>query len=256
MTVAAALLALQAGVPHPRLAMVTATVLASQLAVGWSNDALDAGRDTATGRTDKPIPAGAVPRRAVAVAASLAALATVWLAAAGGVPAGPVALLGLLSGLLYNWPLKATPLSVVPYAVSFAALPAFVAFSRPGAPPPAGWLVAAAGLLGAGAHFANALPDLDDDVRTGVRGLPHRLGRTASLAAAAGLLLAATAVLALAPPGRPTWPGLTALGAAAVVLPVGWYAARGQPGSRVAFRAVLVVALIDAALLLGMGVHR
>src|SRR6185312_7469639 len=134
------------------------------------------------------------------------------------------ALIALASALLYNWPLKATPASVVPYAVSFAALPAFVVLGLPGAPRPPAWLVLAGMLLGAGAHFANTLPDLADDARTGVRGLPHRLGPAGSRLAAAVLLLSATAALAFGPPGSPSWVGIAALLAAAVVLPVGAYA--------------------------------
>jgi 4-hydroxybenzoate polyprenyltransferase len=115
----------------------------------------------------------------------------------------------------------------------------------------------AGALLGAGAHFANVLPDLDDDARTGVRGLPHLLGPGGSRLAAAGLLLAATTVLVLGPPGAPSWAGLAAVVAAVGVLLVGGYA--GRPGVRrrgrpvVAFRAVMVVAVIDVALLVVSG---
>ena len=43
------------------------------------------------------------------------------------------------------------------------------------------WVIAAGALLGTGAHFANVLPDLEDDRRTGVRGLGHRIGRIPSI---------------------------------------------------------------------------
>ena len=233
--------------------IVAATIAASQFCIGWSNDAIDASRDAAVGRRGKPVASGEVSRRAVVVAAVLAGLAMLGLAALSGWIAGAVITLGLVSGLLYNWPLKGTAFSVVPYAVSFAALPAFVVLGRPGAPTPPWWLLAAGALLGSGAHFANALPDLVDDTRTGVRGLPHRLGPAGSRIAAAALLLAATAVLAFAPPGRGGWFGPLAFLAAAVVLPIGWYAERRVDGSRAAFRAVMVVALIDVGLFLAAG---
>jgi 4-hydroxybenzoate polyprenyltransferase len=163
--------------------------------------------------------------------------------------------IALVSALGYDWPLKLTPLSVLPYAVSFAALPAFVVLAVPASPPL--WLIATGGLLGAGAHFANVLPDLADDAATGVRGLPHRLGAAGSALAAAGLLLAATVVLVLGRPGAPSWPGLVALLAAAVALPAGWYADRRGPaggGRPVAlFRAFQAVAVVDVALLLFAG---
>ncbi|MEH1099731.1 UbiA family prenyltransferase [Micromonospora sp. CPCC 205561] len=242
--------------PAGMLAVVLA-VAASQLAVGWANDALDADRDATVGRTDKPVAAGAVSRRATAVAAAVAALATPALALATGPAAALCATLGLVSALLYDWPLKSTPVSVLPYAVSFGALPAFVVLALPGGVLPPGWLVAAAACLGAGAHFANVLPDLADDARTGVRGLPHRLGPAGSRAAAAALLLGATVTLALGPPGPPSGVGVAAVATAVVVPPLSWYGGRAaaRRGGRqvAAFRAVMLVALIDVVLLVTSG---
>ncbi|MGN9910750.1 UbiA family prenyltransferase [Phytohabitans sp. LJ34] len=256
-TVAATLLAIGAGHSAAGAALVGLTVLATQLAVGWTNDWLDAERDRAVGRTDKPLAAGAVSRRAVGIAGLLAAAATPLLGLASGLPAAVTITAALVSALLYNWPLKFTPASVVPYAFSFAALPAFVILALPDAPRPPLWIVTAGGLLGAGAHFANVLPDLDDDERTGVRGLPHRIGPVWSRAAAAGLLFAATVTLVFGPPGRPSWYGIAAVAAAVVVLPAGWYAGRlaSSRGARpvAVFRAVLVVALIDVLLLVTSG---
>jgi 4-hydroxybenzoate polyprenyltransferase len=251
-TTVAALLALTSGRGPGGALAVAGAVLSSQLAVGWCNDAIDAVRDAAVGRRDKPIVAGTVSRRTVAVAAAVAAALTVPLALVSGLGPGAVATVGLASALLYNWPLKSTAVSVLPYAVSFAALPAFVVL---GVSRPPWWLVAAGALLGAGAHFANVLPDLDDDARTGVRGLPHRMGGRASAAAAGGLLFAATATLAFGPPGPPSWAGISAFAVAAVVLVVGGYVARRRPASRAAFRSVLVVAVLDVALLMSAGLR-
>ncbi|HYN96042.1 MAG TPA: UbiA family prenyltransferase, partial [Pilimelia sp.] len=181
-TAVAALLAVGVGLGPAGVVAVAAAVLSSQLAVGWVNDWLDAGRDAAAGRTDKPAATGAISRRAVGVAGLVAALATVPLAFASGAAAGVALTAALVSALLYDWPLKFTAASVLPYLFSFAALPAFVVLAAPGAPRPPAWLLAAGGLLGGGAHFANALPDLGDDARTGVRGLPHRLGAAGSRA--------------------------------------------------------------------------
>ncbi|MFG2055410.1 UbiA family prenyltransferase [Micromonospora sp. NPDC048930] len=256
-TVVAGLLATGVGHRPTGIAVVVLTVLASQLAVGWSNDLIDADRDATVGRTDKPAATGAVRRRTLARATVAAAVATPLVALAGGGPAALCAALGLLSALLYNWPLKSTPVSVLPYAVSFGALPAFVVLALPGAPAPPVWLVAAAACLGAGAHFANVLPDLADDARTGVRGLPHRLGPAGSRVAAAALLLAATVTLVAGPPGPPSWAGRSAVAAAAVVPLLGWYAGRAtaRTGGRpvAAFRAVMLVALIDVVLLVANG---
>ncbi|MEV1329521.1 UbiA family prenyltransferase [Micromonospora costi] len=256
-TVVAGLLAVGVGHRPGGVAAVVLAVLASQLAVGWANDALDADRDAAVGRTDKPIPAGAAGRRTVAVGAVVAALATPALALATNATAAFWVTLGLVSALLYDWPLKSSPMSVLPYAVSFGSLPAFVVLALPGAPAPPVWLIAAGACLGAGAHFANVLPDLADDARTGVRGLPHRLGAAGSRAAAAALLLAATGTLVFGPPGPPSVVGLAAVLAAVVVPPVSWYGGRAatRAGRRpvAAFRAVMLVALIDVVLLVTSG---
>ena len=140
---------------------------------------------------------------------------------------------------------------MLPYAVSFGLLPAFITAGLPGQPI-VGWLVAAGSLLGAAAHFANVLPDIEDDLRTGVRGLPQRLGPDRSRVAAAALLIAASVVLAVGPPGPP---GLLGVGAVAVAVGCGCGAALlgRRPGSRAAFLGVLVVAGVDVALLLASG---
>jgi protoheme IX farnesyltransferase len=252
-TTIAGLLAWGVGHRPAGIVSVAATVLATQLAVGWTNDWLDADRDARVGRADKPIPGAAVGRGTVGTAGLLAAAATPALGLTTNAAAALWITLALISALLYNWPLKFTPVSVLPYAFSFGTLPAFVVLALPGAPTPPAWLVAAGALLGAGAHFANVLPDLADDARTGVRGLPHRVGPVWSRVAAAGLLLAATTVLVLGPPGAPTWAGVAAIGAAAVVLPVGWYAGHRQDRPVAIFRAVMLVALIDVALLVSSG---
>ena len=249
-TVVAGLLALVVGRGPVGAVAVAVTLAASQLCVGWTNDWLDAERDRAVGRPDKPVAAGRISRRVVGVAAVIAGLAVVPLALLSGVPAAAVATLGLLSGLSYDWPLKFTALSPLPYLVSFGVLPAFVVFGKPATPP--WWMIVAAALLGGGAHFVNVLPDLADDARTGVRGLPQRLGWTGSWLVGGALLLSATAVLVFGPHGAPSWVGVAILVAAAAILPIGWYLSR-RPGSRAPFRAVLLVALADVVLLLISG---
>jgi protoheme IX farnesyltransferase len=253
-TVAMTLLAIGVGHRGWSIVGVAAAVAATQLSVGWVNDWLDADRDRVAGRRDKPVASGEVSRRTVGIAGLISSLAIPFLGLPFGLPATVCITLVGVFALLYDWPLKSTVLSVLPYLVAFALLPAFVVVSLPGHPAPPAWLVAAGGLLGGGAHFANVLPDLADDAATGVRGLPHRIGAAWSQVAAAGLLLAATLTLVFGPPGPPSWAGLVAAGAAVVVLPIGWYAARRMRGRPVAmFRAVIVVALIDIVLLIFSG---
>ncbi|XVV12376.1 UbiA family prenyltransferase [Actinoplanes sp. CA-131856] len=253
-TVAMTLLAIGAGHRGWAILGVFLAVGATQLSVGWVNDWLDADRDRRAGRGDKPVASGAVSRRTVGTAGLIASLAIPLL----GLPFGlwPTVLISLVGvfALLYDWPLKSTVFSVVPYLVAFGLLPAFVVVALPGHPAPPAWLVAAGALLGGGAHFANVLPDLADDAETGVRGLPHVLGATGSAVAAAVLLLAATLTLVFGPAGPPSWAGWAAACASVVVLPLGWYAMTRASGRAVAmFRAVIVVALIDVLLLIFSG---
>lgn len=244
-------LAVTSGRSAAGVVLVALAVLTGQLSIGWLNDALDAGRDAAVGRTDKPVVAGAVSARAVRGAALVAAVVCVPLSLASGLVAGGVHLVAVAAGWAYDLGLKSTRWSVLPYVVCFGLLPAFVVLGLPGAPLPPWWLAAGGALLGAGAHFANVLPDLDDDAVTGVRGLPHRLGAAGSRVAAAGLMLAATVVLALGAPVPPRL-AVSMPAVAAVILAAGLWAGR-VPGSRAPFRAVLVVAAIAVGLLVAAG---
>ncbi|WP_344746314.1 UbiA family prenyltransferase [Streptosporangium vulgare] len=175
-TVLVTALAVASGRDAAGCALVAAAVLAGQLSIGWCNDAVDAARDAAAGRTGKPVASGAVGVRTV-WAAALAALALcVPLSLASGPAAGAVHLTGVAAAWAYDLGLKATALSWLPYAVGFGSLPGFVTLGLPGHPWPAWWAVTAAALLGCGAHLANVLPDIPADLAGGVRGWPQRLG--------------------------------------------------------------------------------
>lgn len=234
------------------LLMTGAVVLAGQLSVGWLNDLVDADRDAEVGRTGKPVAAGEISRQAVLVAVLLSASTAVVLSLPFGVLATTAHVIALVSAWAYDLGLKTGPLSVLPYAVSFGLLPAFVVLGLPETPMPRPGLVLAAALLGSAAHFANALPDLVDDVATGVRGLPHRIGPARSAVVAAGSVLAASILLVTGPVGALSGVGWVTLPTVAFVLAVGFLLSR-RPGSRAAFHAVMLVALIDVALLLGAG---
>ena len=58
------LVGIAAGVDAATLAGVGIVVMLGQLSIGWSNDVIDAERDRAAGRTDKPIARGEVSARA------------------------------------------------------------------------------------------------------------------------------------------------------------------------------------------------
>lgn len=234
-----------------RCLLVAAAVLTGQLSVGWSNDAVDAVRDTTARRRTKPVVAGTVSVTAVRRAAITALALCVPLSLAYGPLAGTVHLIGVAAAWTYNLRLKATPLSWLPYAVGFAALPAFVSLGLAGRPWPAWWVVASAALLGVGAHLANVLPDITADLATGVHGWPQRLGPTRARLLLPLPLVTATALLALARPGPVGIAGATVL-AVALIVAVG-SALLGHRWPRLPFLGAIGIAAADVALLLQQG---
>lgn len=232
-------------------AWVAAALLSGQLSVGWSNDWIDAGRDQRSGRPDKPAARGELSPAQLRAAALTALAACVPLSLAMGWRPGAAHLVAVAAAWAYNARLKSTVASFAPYALAFGLIPSIVTLGLPGSPWAPAWATVAGALLGVGAHLANVLPDLADDAATGVRGLPHRLGATGCAVLSAVLLLAATATLVVGP-GRIGAMGGTALVVAALITGAGLSRAR-RPGSRAAFRAVLVVAGLDVALLVTHG---
>ena len=89
-------------------------VLAGQLSTGWSNDWFDAARDTAAGRSDKPIVAGTVDVATVRAAALGALVVCVPLSLLSGWRAATVHLVAVASAWACNAGLKATPASPSP----------------------------------------------------------------------------------------------------------------------------------------------
>jgi 4-hydroxybenzoate polyprenyltransferase len=248
-TTVATLLAVGTGMPGGRVVLVCAAVLAGQASIGWSNDWLDADRDRAVARADKPVVQGAVRPPVLRSAALVAAAIAVVLSLLLGVVPGLLLLVLVASGWAYNAGLKRTAASVVPYVTGFGALPAGVVAAAPGTPVAPWWLITAGGALGAAAHLANVAPDLEDDLATGIRGLPHRLGARTSAVTAALLLGAASLVLVLGPQGPPTvagWAGLVVAVPAVVVAAL----AGSARWRRLAFPAVMLLTVVDVVLLL------
>ncbi len=248
-TLFAAALAAGVGSPAATTLGVLLAVLTGQLSVGWSNDWIDASRDVVVGRTDKPVATGAVSVATVRRAALGAAAACVVLSFALGWRAGLTHVAAVAVAWAYNARLKSTPWSWLPYAVSFGLLTCVVTLALPGADVPPGWAVAAAALLGVGAHLANVLPDLEDDAATGVRGLGHRLGRTRTGLLAPVVLIGATGVVVAGPRGAPApgaWLGAVVASALAVTAVV---VALRRTRSRVPFTAAIGVAAVDVVLL-------
>ncbi|WP_114589041.1 UbiA family prenyltransferase [Microbacterium arborescens] len=195
-TALALALGLAAGLEPWRLAVLVASVLFGQLSIGISNDAIDRERDRAVGRTDKPLVRGEVSNRAAWIAAGGSAVIALALSAVLGWGMLLAHAVTIVSAWSYNLGLKSTPVSVVPFLVSFGLFPSLATLSSPDPTLAAPFAAVAGAALGAAVHLTNVLPDLDDDRDTGVRGLPHRLGAPVSIIiAVAGIVVAAIAVL-------------------------------------------------------------
>ena len=245
-TIVTVVLSIAVGLEPWRVSLLGVAMLFDQLSVGFSNDWIDASRDRAVGRTDKPVARGDIPVGVIRWSAWICAV----LALALTLPLGPWALLAhgvaLLSAWHYNAWLKNTPFSVLPFALSFGLLPSIVTLSLASPTLPAWWATGAGALLGVAAHFSNVLPDLDADRATGVRGLPHRVGPRVSGVVIALSLAAASALLLIGSPDMVHWLGLAAgisIAIACVVLVL-----RGRV-SRLLFRLIIVAALLDVVLL-------
>ena len=238
-------LAALAHLPMGRGVLLTATVFTGQLSIGWSNDYLDAERDRAVRRSDKPVAAGAVTPRMTVVATVAAVILTLTLSALLGWRGGSASVVTVLCGWLYNLGLKSTVLSWLPYAIAVGLLPAVATLSAEPSRWPAVWALAAGALLGVAAHLANVLPDLRDDIATGVRGLPHRLGARGTALTAAALLLAASAVILFGPAGQPGPWGWAAFLAATLLAGIAVNTAYRDPSSRRFFLATILIGALN-----------
>ncbi|MCP2635584.1 UbiA family prenyltransferase [Microbacterium sp. HD4P20] len=250
-------LGLSIGLEAWRLALLTVSVFAGQLSIGISNDALDAARDRAVGRADKPLARGDVSLRVAWVAASVCLTLALVLSVPLGWRMLAAHALTLGSAWAYNAGLKSTPLSIVPFLVSFGVFPSLATLSALEPAFAAGWAWIAGAVLGAAVHLTNVLPDLDDDASTGVRGLPHRLGARASAVVAALAVMGGAVAVLLGPAG----------GDVSAVPPISWVFFAGvvfvavltvvraavRPPSRALFRLVMLAALLLAAQLVASG---
>jgi 4-hydroxybenzoate polyprenyltransferase len=163
-------------------------VFTGQLVVGWSNDLYDFDDDLKHQRRKKPLVSGLITKEYLQkwlrfmvpfsfVANLLGPL---------GIKGGSVYMLGTACGVAYNFYFKFSALSPLPYAIAFAALPSSVAISKDVNPPL--WMLLGGALFGMAAHFINVIKDMDQDQASGIKGLPQRLGKAKSIAAAVVLI--------------------------------------------------------------------
>src|SRR5215218_4257974 len=227
--------------PRPgRLALLAAMLAGNQYAAGALNDAVDAPADAAAGR-GKPIQRGAISRRAVALLAVAAGVASLGFGLALSPATFALAVVGLACAWSYDLWLKGTVWSALPFAVAVPVVPLFGYGAAGRFPAVLWWAWPIGALLAVATHLADALPDVERDRATGVRGLATRLGVGRAAAVAAACYAAAVVMALFSGLAAGDRPVVVAGAALAVVLglaavPAG---ARGPAGRRVAYRLVL-----------------
>jgi len=156
-------------------------VFTGQLVVGWSNDLCDYEDDLRHDRQNKPLVAQNISKetlqRWLRFMVPFSFIAN--LLGPLGIKGGLVYMLGIACGVAYNFYFKFSPLSPLPYAIAFAALPSSIAISKEITPPTWMWLGGA--LFGVAAHFINVIKDMKEDRISEIRGLPQILGTTKSI---------------------------------------------------------------------------
>ena len=174
---------------------VAIAIFAGQLVVGWSNDFIDAPLDIAAQRTKKPIVSKEINPEQLkkSIFGALFVALILSLFSPLGLTGTLIHFLGILSATIYNFKLKPTILSPLPFIVSFGALP-WAIYLPAGNDPPL-WLFIDFMLIAVAFHFFNVLKDFQWDIKQGIMGLPQRLGRNVSLFISISLIVSAVLVL-------------------------------------------------------------
>lgn len=178
MTIATAVV----GAPWSSVALVLLASAAGQATVGWTNDVHDADADRAAGRDTKPTVRGQIRPEDLRIPILVSATLTIPLSfLAAGWVGGSAHIAAVASALVYNFFLARTMWSWVPYAVSFALMPVFIAQASSPSLWPTVPITILSVLVGVTAHLLNAIPDIDIDRDTGWGGLAVSLGKRRSI---------------------------------------------------------------------------
>lgn len=177
--------------------LIALSIFSGQLVVGWSNDLIDYADDLSHQRLNKPLVAELITSKFLQSCLSIVLPIALLLNLIGplGLLAGALSLFTIGWAVAYNFYFKFNIFSPLPYAIAFALLPSFIAISAGSSPPIWMWLCGA--LFGVAAHFLNVIKDMEQDHASGIKGLPQRCGRRASIITAIALIVIAIAVLLL-----------------------------------------------------------
>ena len=179
----------------PKSFEIALAIFAGQCVVGWTNDLIDHPRDHAAGRMKKPLVHEAVTRKELQFGVALTSAILLSFLGPLGVDGGLLHLLGLGSATAYNFGVKGTLFSPVPYAIAFGSLP-WAIYLAAGKHPPI-WLYIDFILVSVAFHFLNVIKDLEWDRSQLVMGLPQRVGKSWSIAAAAICVVAGVLVVSV-----------------------------------------------------------
>ena len=178
------------------VAFVFLASAAGQATVGWTNDVHDAAADRAAGRANKPTVRGELRPEDLSVPILISGSLTIPLSLiAAGWMGGAAHIVAVASALAYYFYLARTVWSWLPYAVSFALMPVFIAQAVSPSLWPTIPVVLLSVLVGVTAHLLNAIPDIGVDRETGWGGLAVSLGRRRSVILSAVLAAAGLACL-------------------------------------------------------------
>jgi 4-hydroxybenzoate polyprenyltransferase len=159
--------------------LAAAAVLAVQLSLGLSNDLCDQHHDYRAQTPGKPIAAGRLPASRASYWMAVLVLLAAPLSMYSGTAAGLALLATLPIGWLHNRWLHRTAFSWLGWTLTFALLPAFLAYGGWGkgvhGDPPTYAVTGAAAAVGFCLHFVTTLGDLVEDNKSGARNLPLRL---------------------------------------------------------------------------------
>ena len=171
------------------VALVFLASAAGQATVGWTNDLHDAAADHAAGRSNKPTVRGELRPDDLRVPILVSATLTIPLSfVTAGWIGGAAHIAAVASALAYNFFLARTVWSWVPYAVSFALMPVFIAQASSLTVWPTVPVTLLSVLVGVTAHLLNAIPDIAIDRDTGWGGLAVSLGKRRSMILASVLV--------------------------------------------------------------------
>jgi 4-hydroxybenzoate polyprenyltransferase len=179
-TVVFSLLASQ-GVPDPLLFVrVVGVVALGQACVGFTNELRDMPQDRLV-KPDRPLIDGRASPRVARVIAWGVGIGSLVLGLTFGWVGVLFSIFGTGAGLLYNFWLKGTVMSWLPYAISFSLLPLWPFAALDNWNTTLAWIWVLILPASIALNIAQSLSDIDDDRTLGVGGLAERLGRQGAL---------------------------------------------------------------------------